>query len=292
MDLNKHKLAQTFDKYAKGYDEEAHMQYHVAEVLASYMHTAVVRDEIKIDKNFAMMDIGCGTGFCIQSVVHMLAVKGFLDDTAMPKVLGLDISEQMINECVQKFDEFKQHWTFAQIDFDEYVVDEQNQGAYDIITSSFSAHWMQSLEGFFEKSYELLKTGGVLAVALPVEGSLKEIREVNKTLETQQQLELLNFSSHEGVMTTMIKQGFVPKLYTRQGFAPSFLRAIDALKSMKNVGSSPPQTGVGGLKNLKTFIQKYDEMFLGKTVLKNEQNPDGVKAVALSYNVLFIIAQK
>ncbi len=296
MDLNKHKIAQSFNKHAKGYDESAHLQYHVSEVLASYMYTAIVRNSLPLDSNFAMVDIGCGTGFCIQSIVHMLAIKGLLDEDAQPSVLGLDIASEMVAECVAKFDEFKPQWQFAVADFDHYQVDKSMQDTQDIVTSSFSAHWLQDIHGFFEKAYKLLKDGGLLVVALPVDGSLKEISEVNKTLPEGEQLPMLEFPRSDNVMKSVIECGFIPKLHTRQGFSPLFPSGLDALKSMKNVGSTPPSTppstqkteSLAEITYRKTFLQKYDEMFLGA----NNANVNGVPAVALSYNVLFIIAQK
>lgn len=324
MDLNKHTLAAGFDKYAKGYDDVAHLQSHVSETLANYMHMAMVRDGISVaksmNKSLTMIDVGCGTGFCIQSVVHMLAVKGFVDEATKTKVLGLDISAGMVAECVAKFEDFKQDWVFLQGDFDEFNVEKQhaggfNTGEFDIVASSFSAHWFQGLDRFFEKAHRLLKTGGMLVLALPVAGSLKELTAVNDALESNQRLAMLEFPCHKDVMTALLAQGFAPKLHTRQGFSTPYPSAAEALRSMKNVGSSLPVNSplAGGTtpssnqpRNLKPFLRKYEEMFLkgnGNGNANNNKGNDNSNAnreqpqpiggsIPLSYEVLFIIAQK
>ena len=293
MELNKFQLKRNFDKYAEGYDEVSGLQSHVSEVLANYMHTALHKESRTVKSSFNMLDIGCGTGLAIQSIIHMMAVSSLLEEDSVVDVLGLDISPSMLDACREKFSEF--NWSFEEADFDSYMIDSSNRDKYEIVLSCFAAHWFTDLQGFFVKSKELLTDTGLLVMAIPLDGSLKEIKAVNDKLTDGVSVPMLSFPTHAEVMGLLIDNGFKSLLHTRQEFSPLFETPLHALRSMKLVGASYPGTsslsssgnGSGSvLRTLHSFVELYNELFTTMDATSSKSS------VTLSYNILFIIAEK
>jgi len=102
----------------------------------------------RIGQEGTILDVGCGTG----QATFLFAQRGY-------RVIGLDISQEMINIAKEKCSSFPKVsfrvGTFEDVNFSD--------ASLDIITSGMAWHWINP-EGREEKAHRILKSGGTLAL--------------------------------------------------------------------------------------------------------------------------------
>ncbi|MBS0287506.1 MAG: class I SAM-dependent methyltransferase [Proteobacteria bacterium] len=128
---------------AKLYNEMAVPQYHVAmNLLETYPFQGT--EEV--------LDIGCGTG---NITVHIA------EKVKKGKVIGIDISEDMINFAKQTFSGVS-NLSFEQ----KNIIDISYANKFDLITSFNTLHWVKEKETAIEKMFAHLKKDGHLLVTM------------------------------------------------------------------------------------------------------------------------------
>ena len=86
-------VAKEFDRTARGYDE--------SRLVKSYQRQTqiLVINKMQIEKGMNILDLGCGTGWGTIDIALKLEGTG--------KVIGLDLSEKMIEQSKQKLAKFQ-----------------------------------------------------------------------------------------------------------------------------------------------------------------------------------------
>ncbi len=92
-----------------------------------------------------VLDLGCGYGW------H----SKFAADQGAASVLGLDLSERMIEEARQR--NSAQNVIYRVCGLEEY---DYPEGTYDLVISNLVLHYIADLDSVFEKVFRTLKTGG------------------------------------------------------------------------------------------------------------------------------------
>jgi len=93
-----------------------------------------------------VLDLGCGYGW------H----SKFAADQGAASVLGLDLSERMIEEARQRNSAPNVIYRVCSVEEYDYP-----ENTYDLVISNLVLHYVADLDSVFEKVFRTLKTGGV-----------------------------------------------------------------------------------------------------------------------------------
>ena len=100
---------------------------------------------IPFDKPFTFLDVGCGNGWVVRKIAKEKNCK---------KVIGIDVSKNMIIQAKKKRDNSKEEFFHTDIGSWNY------KGKFDFIFSMESLYYADSIEIALQKIYKLLKPGG------------------------------------------------------------------------------------------------------------------------------------
>ena len=139
--------------------------------------------------------------------------------------------------------------------------------SFDILISSFSLQWLQDFDKIFTSFYKILKPNGVFIFCLPVNESLKELREASLKSECKFRfnslpiIEDLNFLLKES--NFKINNSFTKNL------TEEFENSIDALKSLKKVGANSFLTKINPIT--KTQLRKFENFCLKNSTMNGKK---------------------
>lgn len=157
MLVDKRILARRFGRAATAYRRHARVQEQAGAgllraVLQRRPATRVAR----------LLDVGCGTGLFTE-----LLLEAFPGAHA----LALDLAPGMIEEARRRLD--GRRVSFAVADVEAGVP----AGPFELVASSMALQWTLDPAAVLRDAAGRLAPGGLLAVAVPVEGTLRELRE-------------------------------------------------------------------------------------------------------------------
>ena len=227
QEFNKNTIAKKFSQAANQYDSFAHIQTITAQKL-----TSLIKDHLS--PNLTILDLASGSGAIYNQLIKLTPqFKG--------SFIACDISFEMLKANAKKFSQ--NH--LVNCDFDHLPF---AKSSFDLIISSSSLQWSSNLNKVIENSYELLKNNGIFAFALPINGSLSQLRDLSKLAncnfgfndlpkvnDIKKYLNNLSFSDFE-ISTEIIDQ--------------SFSNPLSAIKSIKGVGAN--------YNSQNTIIKKSD----------------------------------
>lgn len=250
----KKQIRQNFSDAAGHYNRWAEAQRKSADRLVSLLPEKTYEE---------VLDLGCGTGFLIDGLMRSFAPKA---------VTGIDFAPSMVAVC-------RQLWPgqrFICVDAEEF----EPSGAYDLIASSFTFQWIEDIPSTLGKYVSYLKPGGMLALAIPVKGSLAELRQASLRANGRP-LPTLEFPEPESILDIFTGMTSCLFQYHLEDVSACFDQPLDVLKSLKGIGASfgaGPAYNVGEMRNL---IKAY-----GNDYCKEKGG------YPLTYKVLFLIACK
>lgn len=93
-----------------------------------------------------VLDLGCGYGWHCKYAV----------DCGAAEVLGIDLSQRMIDEAKRRNADEKISYQVCDLERFSYP-----QEYYDLVVSNLALHYIENLDGIYERVYGTLKTGGV-----------------------------------------------------------------------------------------------------------------------------------
>ena len=136
-------VAQEFNRAAKGYDDSC--------IVRSFQRRAqaLIVEDMQIEKGMNILDLGCGTGWATIEMASRMEGTG--------KVIGLDLSEKMIEQAERKVAELG----YANVDF---IVgsagDLDYDGYFDYVLSTNAFHHFDDKEAVFSKVWRSLRHHG------------------------------------------------------------------------------------------------------------------------------------
>jgi len=182
--LDGRSLEKKFSKAAQKYLNTAYVQKAVAARLVE-----LIPQEIHPKR---ILEVGCGPG-----VLTGLLLQRF----AEAEIDCLDLSPEMLQHLSSEF--ASPRINLIQGNFLDEGIKLQT---YDLIISSSSMHWFNPLSSAFEKVEKLLSSGGIFLVALMVEGTLKELRELRASLFPKKK-NFLDFHSADDISKSLKSVG-------------------------------------------------------------------------------------
>lgn len=148
-------IARAFGRAARSYDEYAAVQISVARSLL-----AMLPDDFSADR---AIDLGCGTAPMARQLC-----------TRLPHChwLGVDVSRAMLDEAHQRG---RLHDRYQPVCADATALPLPDS-SQDMVFSSFALQWADAAAACAEIS-RVLRVDGLLLMALPVAGTLRELKE-------------------------------------------------------------------------------------------------------------------
>lgn len=172
-----------FDSRASKYDTGFEGRF------SQRFYTALL-SQVKLEKKFFVLDVGCGTGYLLREMASRQEINGF----------GIDVEPNMIEVAKQKCpDMMIRVSNCEQTPFDD--------DSFDILTACMAYHHFSDKSGFAKEASRILKPGGHLYIADP-----RFSLPVRKTLNGV--LKLLNitgkFFTHQEIAADFGAFGFEP----------------------------------------------------------------------------------
>ena len=140
-------VVKEFDRAAENYDESRFVK--------SYQRRTqiLVIDRMRIKEGMHILDLGCGTGWGTIDIASKLGGTG--------KVIGLDLSEKMIEQAKQKLSKFM----YDNVEFEVGSGSALDYGNYfDYVLSTNAFHHFDKKEEIFSRVWESLKDNGTFII--------------------------------------------------------------------------------------------------------------------------------
>ncbi|MDX2028829.1 MAG: methyltransferase domain-containing protein [Alphaproteobacteria bacterium] len=145
-------IARRFDKAAPHYDQAADIQARIAQELIAWVMPLAPRN---------ILDIGCGTGFAAEAAARRWP---------QASITAMDAAPAMLRAAQAKLPDLKI------IEGDALRAD--IRPVFDTVFSSMMLHWLPQPREALRRWQGWLKPDGHLYVALPMEGSFREWRDL------------------------------------------------------------------------------------------------------------------
>ena len=140
-------VAEEFNRVASNYDN--------SQIVKSYQRRAqiMVINKMQLEKGMSVLDLGCGTGWGTIDIALKLEGTG--------KVIGLDLSEKMIEQAKRK----QANFVYNNVEFTVGSGNSLNyENCFDYVLSTNVFHHFVSKEEIFSKTRKSLKSSGTFVI--------------------------------------------------------------------------------------------------------------------------------
>lgn len=210
---DKKKVAQSFSKASLTYDSASVLQLKVANKLSV----------CSVDVHGVLLDLGCGTGYCIDALKKREDVHG---------IVGLDIAFSMLESAKKKIELGKAvHWCNADLESIPLAA-----ACVDTIVSSLAIQWADSLEQVFSEAARVIKRDGRFLVSSLGPKTLNELSRAWQKTEPDF-IHVNRFNHAEEVMTFANKAGFETEFFEVNYDVLQYSSAIALMKDLKAIGA-------------------------------------------------------
>lgn len=244
------KIAKKFSRKSGQYDEYIDIQKITADEVINLI-------EANLQTQSSILDIGSGTGYFAQKLNKKY------------NITQLDAAADMCEKS-KKF--------APVINADMHQLPLKNE-SFDCVISSFSMHWAEDIQKVFDEVNRVLKHTGLFIFSIPVQESLKEIKEV---LELQNLYDIINpFHNEQYILSKLTKFQVLKK--NQKNEVLKYDDLIDFLRRVKSIGASQKFNDTS--KVTKYAIIDASEMY-------EKKYSDNAGKIKIFWNNLFIVARK
>lgn len=207
FDEYKKNVAASFNKAVVSYDQSADLQYAVG--------VALVLQLFELQRKFhRVADIGAGTG----ALTRQLSLLSMNADYFLIDIAYDLLSSYTPEEGLSTFS--------CCADFDNLPLVSQS---FDLVFANMSLQWSLNFGRTIKELLRCLKSGGVLALALPVTGTLTELSKTHR----------INCFLSPDQVDDIITEFNVSILFSHQEvFQKECANQLELLKFLKNTGSN------------------------------------------------------
>jgi len=247
--IDKLKVQEKFQKSLNSYDKEAFVQRKMAANLVQILK------KIAGNKFDSVFEIGCGTGILTEMIVNEIEFENFTAN---------DIVKQCEN-LVTKYHK-KINFVFGDAEQREII-----KGSQDLIISNAVFQWFDNMEKVYKNLHGKLNKNGIVAFTTFSPENLGEVR-----MLTGVGLDYLPLNKLK-----KLSSPYFHCLYQNtENISLFFKSPMKVLRHFKNTGVNSVCTKIMQGKELKTFINKYE----------NQYGNEG--SVSLTYTPITILLQK
>ncbi len=211
--LDKKWLRHAFDNAALDYDGIVSLQKKIGHELLGLLPP-------KSKDSLTILDVGCGTGFCIGELA-----KSHLN----ARFIGLDIAMGMLRQtrC-----HVKTRVNFICGDAEALPL---RGNSVDLIVSNLVLQWCPNLEGVFSGFRRILKPGGVLLFSLFGDRTLNELRDAWSRVDEFSHVN--HFHKSDPLKQLMLDAGLVESVVDSQIHWVQYPSVLDLMRELKGIGA-------------------------------------------------------
>jgi malonyl-CoA O-methyltransferase len=269
--INRNRVGKAFNQQSGEYDRHTTVQKRVVDRLMSLAqsHISSVPNDI--------LDIGCGTGQLLSSLNRQYPHS---------RLYGLDLAYNMtrsaaerLGPCAELVNGDAEHLPFR-------------DGAFDLVVSTSTLQWIENLDAFFQQSYRVLHTNGLLSIAFFGGRTLRELQECYREAVVQRggcsegYLDRLHrFKEITAVQEVLERSDFGRVLISSEIEMDYYPDVSDLLRSIKRIGAGSYAQEVrrGGL-GWRSILNETSHLY------RDRYGSDGM--VPVTYEVFYVIAQR
>lgn len=245
----KDEFISNFSKKASHYERYATIQALSASRLVS----------LSTLKKGRVLDIGCGSGLLLKQV----AASGFCGE-----IVGIDLAKDALGLASTSLE-----GEFICADAEVF----NSQEPFDAIVSNFVFQWFENPVFQIERYANMLKKGGTVALAIPIEGSLSELRCALEKARVD--MDLLFFPKREELMQSFARS-FEARVCEVKNIGTFFDSSLEAIASIKRSGAHFRGKRLLKVGEFKKVLSTYDELYREDC------------GVFMSFEVLFLVGER
>ncbi|WP_444994971.1 malonyl-ACP O-methyltransferase BioC [Aliikangiella sp. IMCC44359] len=241
MSLQKRLIADSFSQAATTYDAAAFLQQEVASRVFERLEYMRIKPK-------AILDVGCGTGFCSRHLRSKFSGA---------KVTGVDIAPGMIEQAK------KQQRLFRKIDYQVADVDELpfKNNQFDLVFSSLTVQWLPDLKQTFKELNRVLKPGGLLIFSTLGPDTLTELKQSWQAVDDY--VHVNEFIDMHIVGDHVFNSGFENTVMDRDVITLTYKTLVGLMRDLKAIGAhnldSERPKGLLGKQKFKHLKDEYEK---------------------------------
>lgn len=242
MTVDKTKVAESFDRSAKGYEEHAMLQRTVAERLLERLLLVNIMPEV-------IVDAGSGPGGAARQLK-----KAY--NTA--QILQLDLSHEMLRRSRLLEPRFFSKQQFVCADVEKLPL---RENSVDLFFSSLMLQWCNNLDETFSQIKSALSKGGMFLFATLGPDTLKELR--SSWAEVDDGVHVNTFIDMHDVGDALVRAGFVEPVMDTEYITMTYEDCFLLMKDLKSLGANNSNVersrGLTGQNKIKKMVSAYEK---------------------------------
>lgn len=258
----KQQVASQFNRAAHTYDNAARVQHFSAQELVHQLQH--VQQSNNDDTQGNWLDLGCGTGFAVKSLIEQ----------GIQYVVGADLAHNM---CVVSNEKLQE------IPFTAITCDSENlpfaKHSFNGIYSNLMLQWSEQLKDLFYEAHRTLKPGGLFAFATLGPKTMCELRAAWEKVDPF--VHVNHFDAQEDVVS-QCEEFFDIESIKQHSLIQQHNSLSALLKELKAIGAtnvnSGRRPGLGGRERLRQLEQAYRQLSDSETL-------------PLTYDLIWVIAR-
>ncbi|WP_037028264.1 malonyl-ACP O-methyltransferase BioC [Psychromonas aquimarina] len=258
LDINKQAVEASFSKAAEHYDQFAQLQRDIGLQLFK---------QLSADKPANILDLGCGTGYFSEKLA---------DFYPHSSLTCFDLSSAMLEQVKQK--------NLVQVTCQQGDIDKQPfpKNFFDLIFSNLVVQWSADLGCCLQQLKESLTTGGKLHISTLLDGSLHELTQAWKSVDSHPHTN--SFLSLAVIEELLAPLAFQSLKITTETRTLEYDNVIEVMRALKGIGANH----VHGHQRLKLQgRQLINQLEQGYSPFVNDNG-----LLNLTYQVCYIEAVK
>jgi len=244
--IDKQKIAQSFSRAAKSYDEVAGLQRAIGEKL-------MLQLPVELQAGACVLDLGSGTGFFTRHLAQRFAQQ---------HVIGMDIAQGMLQHAAQLTDAVSSNKENIQW----LCGDAENlplaDNSLDLIYSSLAIQWCHQLPQLMRELQRALKPGGRLLLATLGPRTLHELKTAWQQVD--QYVHVNRFQPVASLADVARVAGLVECEFEQEMRVLHFERLQDLTRELKALGAhnmnSGKPAGLTGRARIEAFKAAYEQL--------------------------------
>lgn len=247
--LDKRQLRQAFERAAVSYDQAAVLQREVCERMLLRL------DYIKHTPDW-ILDMGSGTGY---------GSRKLSERYPRSKLVAVDIALAMHLQARPPLPRWQQWLPLAKRSVTHYVGADIEQlplrdGCVDMIWSNLTIQWCNDLKQTFAETHRVLKSGGLLMFSTFGPDTLKELKQVFKTVDNYSHIN--RFVDMHDIGDLLVSSGFATPVMDMEYITLTYDEVMNIMRDLKAIGAHNVthgrQRGLTGKGRWQQMVKHYE----------------------------------
>lgn len=231
---DKRRIGEAFGKASERYDCAANLQKKIAEKLVRWAP----------ELQGHVLDMGCGTGFCVEALSHRDNIE---------VLTGLDLAPSMLYVARRK----NNKPTTANKVFNWLAGDIESlpfeASSFDALVSSFAIQWCEQPDRVFSEALRVLKPGGLFLVSTPGPQTLHELTQAWKEADPEH-VHVNQFVSAENLLQSAQDSGLSVEVFVNEYEQLHYDTVSQLMRELKAIGAHNVNQGASlGLTGRRVF---------------------------------------